>query len=139
MRSLILFVLAVFMTACSSTKSKNFPAIKPVASIAKGAEVPLQQELEGTNPRKTVAGAIIDGDLWFYRYPNDCLLDWREKNYPQAVVLLMTTVMPEYGGAMLTDVFYQGLIRVFWGKDQKMHIEFLKPTEGQLRKLKKGI
>lgn len=127
------------MTACSSVPPKHFPAIKPVASIPKGAEVPLQQELEGASPRKTVAGAIIDGDLWFYRYTNDCILDWRGKNYPQSAVLLMTTIMPEYGGAMLTDVFYQGLIRVFWGKDQKMHVEFLKPTEGQVRKFKKGI
>lgn len=138
MRSLILFILAVFMTACSTTPSKNVPAIKPVTVIQKGQKVPLQQPVEGSKPLKTVAGSIFDGDLWFYQYPGYCILDWRENHplYPGAVIKTMAKIMPEYGGALLMDVFLEGLVEVYWGKDAKMHAKFLIPSQSQLRRLR---
>lgn len=113
MRSLILFILAVFLTACSTT-SKNFPALTQVRVIKEGDEIPLGQELAGSNPRKSILGAWYDGDLnLFLLRSGEFILDYREAVYEGSVRVTHSTMLPEYGKTLNT-VIEEGKVRIFW-------------------------
>lgn len=114
MRSLILIVMAALLSACSTTPSKNFPALKQVEVIKEGEEIPLGQELSGSNPRKSLLGAWYDGDLnLFLLNSGQLVLDHRDSTYKGSLRITHSTVLPEYGKT-LNVLIEEGKVRIFW-------------------------